>query len=104
MLAQLSECQVVACVLCYLQGLSKGQADRGAERWTTLKPFAGFAVSSFMGQSWLFWFMAACFPGIQVINPASHSYLITRLGNVKLFYRACACRNRLCMEGRRACQ
>ena len=77
MLAQSSECQVVACVLCYLQGLSKGQADRGPERRTTLKPFAGFAVSSFMGQSWLFWFMAACFPGIQVMNPASHLYLMT---------------------------
>ena len=67
--------------LCSSQGWGKASADGAAGHRSLWRPFGGRPVSSFMGQSWIFWVMTACLPGIQVRSrpwPNSHSSNLVR--------------------------
>lgn len=51
---------------CAVQGWSNPSADGAPQQRGFRKLFGGLPLSSFMGQSWTFWVMTACLPGIQV--------------------------------------
>ena len=51
---------------CAVQGWGNLTADAAVQQRDSWMPFGGLPLSSFMGQSWIFWVMAACLPGIQV--------------------------------------
>ena len=61
--------------MCAIQGWGKTFAEGAAQQRSFWKPFGGLPVSSFMGQSWLFWMMTAFLPGIQVLSQPCHDSL-----------------------------
>ena len=63
--------------MCSIQGWGKASADSAAGHRSLWRPFGGRPLSSFMGQSWIFWVMTTCFPGIQVFHTPAIIYILS---------------------------